>query len=210
MSISIDDNSLVLFQGDSVTDCGRKYEEYNDLGMGYPMMIAAAFTALYPEKKLKFLNRGKSGDRVMDLERRWEKDCIDIKPSILTILIGINDTWRRYDSKDPTSAKQFEDSYRSILTQAKKDKSMKLIIMEPYLLPVMQGQEEWTEDLDPKIQVTRKLAREFEALLIPLDGIFAQASSKVASTVWTPDGVHPTQAGHALITNAWLKQISDK
>jgi acyl-CoA thioesterase I len=208
MSISIEDNSIILFQGDSVTDCGRKYEVYNDLGPGYPMMIAAAFTALYPEKNITFLNRGISGNRVIDLENRWKEDCINIKPSIITILIGINDTWRRYDSNDPTSTIQFEATYRNILTQAKKDTTAKLILMEPFLLPVSLGQESWREDLDPKIQVVRKLAREFNASLIPLDGIFAQASTKAACTTWTEDGVHPTQSGHALITKVWLDHIT--
>lgn len=207
MSIYLEDNSIILFQGDSVTDCGRNYDLKTDLGTGYPMFIAATLTALYPEKNITFLNRGISGNRAVDLENRWDNDCIDLKPKVVSILIGINDTWRRYDNNDPTSAEEFEATYRKLLTKVKEDTAVKIIMMEPFLLPVADGQEAWREDLDPKIHVVRKLAREFNALLIPLDGIFSQASTRRECKVWTEDGVHPSQAGHALITKNWLEAI---
>jgi acyl-CoA thioesterase I len=168
------------------------------------MLIAATLTALYPEKNITFLNRGISGNRVVDLENRWDNDCIDLKPNVVSILIGINDTWRRYDSNDPTSSEDFENTYRNILTKVKEDTTAKIIMMEPFLLPVADGQEAWREDLDPKIHVVRKLAREFNAILIPLDGIFAQASTRRNCKVWTEDGVHPSQSGHALIAKSWI------
>jgi acyl-CoA thioesterase I len=203
----INDNSVVLFQGDSVTDCGRIREIEGDLGQGYPMMIAAAFTALHPEKKVRFLNKGVSCDRVINLQERWQNDCIDLQPDVVSILIGINDTWRKFDSNDATAVEKFEKIYRDILTKVKVKLGAKIILCEPFLLPVMQGQEQWREDLDPKLQVVRKLAREFNTFLVPLDGAFAQASTRAESTVWTVDGVHPTQAGHALISKHWLETV---
>lgn len=204
----IKDNSIVLFQGDSVTDAGRNYDVLGDLGTGYPMMIASAFTAMYPEKKVAFINKGISGNRVKDLEARWGKDCVELRPSVVSILIGINDTWRRFDdSKDPTSAQDFENTYRRILTEVKEKTGAHIILLEPFVLPVMEGQETWREDLDPKIQAVRKLAREFKALLIPMDGIFAVASTKACSELWCGDGVHPTSTGHALIAKTWIDTV---
>ena len=207
MEGTIKNSGKVLFQGDSVTDAGRTYMEGVPLGLGYPYMISALLGAAHPEKELRFENRGVSGDRVVDLKRRWQKDCIDLRPDLLTILIGINDCWRKYDNNDPTTAEDFEDTYRQILTDAVDNTGAKLIVMEPFLLPVQKRQELWRDDLDPKIHAVRKLAREFRAILVPLDGIFARASTLREQTFWSADGVHPTPAGHALIARSWLKAL---
>ena len=156
---------------------------------------------------MRFVNRGISGNRVKDLRARWDKDCIDLKPDWVSILIGINDTWRRYDSNDPTSVDSFEADYRHILERVKNELDAGLIICEPFVLPFPEDRNAWREDLDPKIAVVRKLAREFEAIFIPLDGILAAASAVREPAFWAADGVHPTPQGHALIAQAWLKAV---
>ena len=207
MDTIIKDNSIVLFQGDSVTDCGRSRENDDDLGSGYPNMVAAWFSAAYPEKNVKFINRGVGGNRVRDLVGRWEEDCINLKPSLVSILIGINDCWRRYDSSDPTSVDEYKEGYRKILTQIKDNLNAQILICEPFVLPFPEDRKQWREDLDPKIQVVRELAREFKTLYVPLDGLFAAASTNRKPEFWAPDGVHPSQAGHAFIAQAWLKAV---
>ncbi|MCE5321754.1 SGNH/GDSL hydrolase family protein [bacterium] len=199
---------VVLFQGDSVTDCTR-LQEPNGLGLGYPMMIAATYASKYPEDRVEFVNRGISGNRVRDLRSRWQTDCIDIKPDLVSILIGINDTWRRYDSNDPTSAEAYEQDYRDILTRTRENTDAFIIMMEPFVLPYPDDRLAWREDLDPKIHVVRKLAREFEAALIPLDGLFAQAACRREPQFWAADGVHPTLNGHALIARLWLDAVEE-
>lgn len=203
----IEDNAIVLFQGDSITDAGRNREEKEDLGYGYAMMTTAWFSALYPEKKVKFLNRGISGNRVEDLQKRWQEDCLDLKPTWVSILIGINDCWRRYDSNDPTSVEKYKNKYRDILNQIKENLDAKIIICEPFVLSVPDDRKQWREDLDPKINAVRELAREFNALYVPLDGIFAQVSITRNPGFWAEDGVHPTPAGHAVIAKAWLETV---
>lgn len=208
MSAIIKDNDVVLFQGDSVTDAGRDRENDGNLGGGYPSTVAAWFTALNPSGNVKFLNRGISGNRVRDLRDRWVEDCLEIKPSLVSILIGINDCWRRYDSNDPTSAEKFEEDYRYILTQIKENlKDTRILICEPFVLSEPEDRKKWREDLDPKIHVVRKLASEFQTLYVPLDGLFAQASVLSKPAIWSPDGVHPSPAGHALIAKAWLEAV---
>jgi len=154
-----------------------------------------------------FLNRGISGNRVKDLQDRWQADCIALKPDWVSILIGINNTWRRYDSNDPTSTADFEKGYRDILEKTRRHTKVQIILCEPFVLPVPGDRLVWREDLDPKIQVVRNLAVEFKALLLPLDGIFAQAATAREPGFWAPDGVHPSPAGHALIAQAWLKLV---
>ncbi|CAG7659165.1 SGNH/GDSL hydrolase family protein [Paenibacillus allorhizosphaerae] len=203
----IEDQAVVLFQGDSITDCGRNRETGADLGRGYALMAAGLFQSKYPEKQVKFINRGISGNRVKDLQGRWQQDCIDLKPTWVSIYIGINDTWRRYDRNDPTSTEAYAAGYRDLIVQTKEKLDAKLILVEPFVLPVPEDRKNWREDLDPKINVVRELAREFNTLYVPLDGLFAQASTQAAPAYWAPDGVHPSPAGHALIAKAWLDAV---
>ncbi len=207
MALRIADNSLVLFQGDSITDCGRNRQNPYDLGFGYGAMIASWLSALYPERRLRFLNRGISGNRTKDLLARWETDCLALQPDWVSILIGINDTWRRYDSNDPTPVEVYEHNYRAILQMTRERTKAQIILMEPFVLPTPPDRQAWREDLDPKIEVVHRLAREFKAILIPLDKRFAEACGHREPAFWAGDGVHPSLAGHALIAQEWLKAV---
>ncbi|MEN6314819.1 MAG: SGNH/GDSL hydrolase family protein [Clostridiaceae bacterium] len=200
-------NDIVLFQGDSITDAGRSREDDSLLGNGYPMMIRAWYSSRFIEDHAVFLNRGISGNRVKDLLIRLENDFIDLKPTWVSILIGVNDCWRRYDRNDPTSAEEFEERYRKLLTELKQNLDAKIILCEPFLLHVTAEKASWREDLDPKIKVVRKLAKEFNTLLVPLDSVFSQAAQKRSPEFWSADGIHPTAAGHALIARTWLKTM---
>ena len=207
MSSLIEDGAVVLFQGDSITDAGRDRYESSHLGFGYAMMASAWFSALYPEKSVRFLNRGISGNRAVDLRERWQEDSLDLHPSWISIMIGINDTWRRYDQNKPTSVQEYEAAYRAILEQTRERLNARLILCEPFVLPTSEDRAVWHEDLDPKIGVVRRLAREFSAILVPLDAIFAQAVTQREPAFWASDGVHPTFEGHALIAQSWLRAL---
>lgn len=207
MTPLLQDGDLVLFQGDSVTEAGRYRPDPTHLGYGYVMQAVSWFHACYPERNVRFLNRGISGNRVTDLAARWQEDCVALRPTWLSLLIGINETWRRYDSADPTSTHDFEQAYRGLLERTQATLDVRLILCEPFVLPVSTDQETWREDLDPKIAVVRKLAREYHALYIPFDGMFAQAATQREPAFWAADGVHPTDAGHALMAQAWLRTV---
>ena len=169
-------------------------------------MVAGRLGARYPELNLAFLNRGISGDRSGDLFRRWQEDCLDLEPDVLSILIGINDVWRRYDSGNPTSAETYAANYRRLLEETCAAlPAVRLILLEPFVLPTPEDRLNWREDLDPKIAVARELAREFNAIYVPLDGLFAAAACRQHPAYWAEDGVHPTSAGHGLIAEAWLR-----
>ncbi len=203
----IPDYARVLFQGDSITDAGR-LTTASGMGVGYALMAASRFEALHPEQGVQFINRGISGNRVRDLRARWQSDCLELAPDWLSILVGVNDTWRRYDRGDPTPTQAFERDYRAILDQTVAAlPAVRLILCEPFLLPFPEDRREWRVDLDPKIAVVRALAMEYHALYVPLDGLFAQAATRRPPDFWCPDGVHPTPAGHALIADAWLRTV---
>lgn len=207
MESLVERGATVLFQGDSITDAGRKREDGADLGFGYAQMAAAWFSALHPERRVVFLNRGVGGDRVKDLRARWQRDCIELKPTWVSILVGINDTWRRFDSNDCTTVEEFEAVYREILGQVRDELGACLILCEPFVLHTAPDRMQWRVDLDPKIHAVRKLAREFGAVLVPLDGVFAAASARREPGFWSGDGVHPSPSGHALMAQAWLRAV---
>ncbi|OZB98654.1 SGNH/GDSL hydrolase family protein [Paenibacillus sp. XY044] len=202
----LEHNDVVLFQGDSITDAGRDLNKPGDLGKGYALMTAGWFGMNFPEKNVTFLNRGISGNRVSDLRERWQEDCLELKPTWVSVYIGINDCWRRYDRNDPTDPESFKAGYRELLERTART-GARLILIEPFVLPYPEDRKAWREDLDPKIHAVRELSAEFGAPLVPLDGLFARAASVREPSFWTLDGVHPTPAGHALIADAWLQTM---
>jgi acyl-CoA thioesterase I len=188
----------VIFIGDSVTDCGRRDDEPDFLGDGYVRMIAERL----PDRRV--INVGINGNRVVDLRDRWHIDVTEQNPDVLSVLVGINDTWRRYDENDPTSAASFEADYRKILEQT-VPLAPKLILMEPFVLPVTEEQEHWHEDLDEKRAVVARLASEFGAAFVPLQSLLSVAAQAYGAKAFAEDGVHPTELGHRLIAEAWLE-----
>ena len=199
---------VVLFQGDSITDCDRSRSDSLSLGNGYAQMITGLFQAKYPELSVTFYNRAISGNRSIDLVERWDEDCIALKPDWISILIGINDTWRYFDRGEKTETWEFEENYRSILEDVRLNTKAGLILCEPFVLPCPDDRAAWRGDLDAKIHVVRSFAREYGAIYVPFDGIFAQAATRQLPDYWAADGVHPTAAGHALMAMNWLSAVN--
>lgn len=208
--LKIKNGDKILFTGDSITDCGcSASENINFLGHGYPVFIAALLGARNPELDLTFVNTGISGHRVSDLKARWERDVINHKPEVVSILIGINDVASRYSRNLPISAFEFEAEYRFILEKTRRElPEAAILLMEPFVLPLPEDRRLWRDDLDKKLQVVRDLAAELADALVPLDGIFNTAACRREKSFWTPDGVHPTPAGHALIAESWIASVS--
>ncbi|MBN1308001.1 MAG: SGNH/GDSL hydrolase family protein [Chitinispirillaceae bacterium] len=205
MALSITPSSHILFIGDSITDCGRSVNP-DSLGNGYVAKVAGRLKQLYP--KLRITNRGISGNTSVDLVARWKKDCLDLKPSVVSILIGINDTWRRYDQGSAIDITAFEENYRSILDRTVAGlKRVSLILCEPFLLPFTDEQKLWHFDLDPKRRLVRGLADEYGAVFVPLQEAFQKTAATRSAADLAEDGVHPTKAGHILIAETWLKAV---
>ncbi len=206
----LQDNDHVLFYGDSITDAGRRAKQNNNqgLGHGYAAISAALLGARHAERNLRFTNRGISGNRVYDLEDRLDADLIDLAPDVVSVLIGINDTWRRYDKDIVSPVEEFDACYRRILERIRERLGARLVICEPFLLPVPPDRAAWREDLDPRIEAVRGIAADFRATLVEFDGLFAAAAQRREPAYWLPDGVHPTPAGHALMAEAWIDAIA--
>jgi lysophospholipase L1-like esterase len=195
------DMPTLVFIGDSITDAGR-FDDPEGRGRGYVRLIADALSRR--GQNATIVNTGIGGHRVRDLRARWSSDALEHRPDVLTIYVGINDTWRRYDADDPTSADDFERDYRDILRQARDAGVRRLVLIQPFVTPVDEQQTTWGEDLDPKRDAISRLAAEFGADVVPLHEIMAAASANLDAGALAWDGVHPTPAGDRVIADAWL------
>lgn len=209
--IVLQDKHRILFIGDSITDVDRNRADESDLGSGFPKFIAELLLKKYPGYQLTFFNRGISGDEVRDLKNRWKKDCLALQPDLVTILVGINDVYFKFEKNEkPTSEElaQFEADYRFLLESLAEQTKAQVVLMEPFLLPYPKDRRKWRKQLDPRIQIVRHLAKEFGAVLVPLDGILnAHGIANEYQDYTGEDGVHPTVFGHAAIVEAWFDYL---
>ncbi len=199
-------NDLILFQGDSITDCERNREDSNDLGPGYPLLVSRALGALRPDLSLRFLNRGISGNRTYSLLSRWDEDCIALRPALLSILVGINDVWHR-DKGTGQTDEQIEANYDLLLKRTREALGdIPIVIMEPFLTPDNTTNITRPE-IDSIIPIVRRLAEKYGATYVPLDAPLAKASEAFPPHGLTKEGVHPTEQGHSVIAKHWLDAV---
>lgn len=201
----------IVMQGDSITDFGRAREGVNEnsnLGTGYANLTAAALLAKYPEKDLKFYNRGISGNRVVDLYARWKTDALNLNPDIITILIGINDIWHERDWQNGVEIDRFEQIYDMMICYSKKMlPNVKFVLLSPFILDCGVIDDFFKENVVIYAAAVKRLAEKYGAAYIDTQAIFGEAIKKAEPAYWAADGVHPTPAGHTLISEALQKEL---
>lgn len=208
---------VILFQGDSITD-GNRYKDKKDewdlnhqMGHGYAYMINGKLGLEYMDKNLKFVNKGISGNRIVDLYARLKEDLINIKPDILSILIGVNEICHEMDNGCGTEAVKFERVYRLIIEEVKeKLPNTKIVLCEPFLLPVQrvgENFEAWQSMMKPMQEIVRRLSREYNLIFVPLQDKFNSLCEYREPSYWIWDGVHPTVCGHEVIAEEWIKEV---
>lgn len=204
----------LLFQGDSITDAGREKEKElpnnpRSFGLGYAFLAASALLNELPEKELVIYNRGISGNKVFQLADRWQKDCLELKPNILSILIGVNDYWHMRNGKYDGTAEIYENDYRKLLKRTKNEiPNIRLVICQPFA--VVGGtavDESWIAPLKDYQMVAKKMADEFDAVWVPFQEVFDEAVKHAPAKYWTADGVHPAMPGAQLMAEAWLRAV---
>ncbi|MBD3943431.1 hypothetical protein IF188_17200 [Microbacterium sp. NEAU-LLC] len=191
--------TTLVFAGDSITDSGRDRDDIASLGDGYVRLIAQTVDS----RGETVVNKGISGNRAVDLEARWD-DILAAGPDVLTVYIGVNDMWRRFDNDDPTSAEDFETTVAGLLQTARDAGVPRILLIEPFFVPVRDDQVSWLDDLNPKRDAVRRLAERFDATLVELHDAVTAAAAEHGAAAIVPDGVHPTPQGSAIIADAWL------
>jgi len=203
--------TVVLFQGDSITDAGRNRASADAnsagaLGSGYPLLVASAVLAARPGGTLRFYNRGISGNKVPDLQQRWTTDTIDLKPDVLSILIGVNDFWHKLDHGYNGTVQDYEQQYNALLDATREAlPRVHLIVLEPFVLRTGAVDARWFPEFDQRRSAAARVAARARATFVPLQTVFNQQSRSAPPEYWAADGVHPTPAGHAVIAEQWRR-----
>ncbi len=208
-------NTRVLFQGDSITDMGRgRTEDPNHLlGHGYAFIISAKEASEFPELNLTFINRGVSGNELSDLVARWQKETLDLKPDVLSILIGVNDLGHKLKAEQPFSVDEYEKKYDALLAQTTAAlPGVKLILGEPFFALGKGTQahiDQWKAIMPQMQAVVDKLGEKYHAPVVKFPKVFADAEKRAPISYWIWDGVHPTFAGHQLMADEWKRVYRD-
>src|SRR6267143_3945136 len=205
------DGTVILFQGDSITDCGRNRADAQPnaagaLGTGYPLLVAAAALATHPDRGLRFYNRGVSGNTVPDLEQRWAADTLELRPDVLSILIGVNDFWHKLGGGYTGTVEDYERQYAALLVETRRAlPHARLIVLEPFVLRCGAVDDRWFPEFDQRRAAAERVAQGAGATFVPLQSVFADLARRAAPQYWAADGVHPTPAGHAVIAEQWRR-----
>lgn len=207
-------SDIILFQGDSITDAGRGRQNKmsnnnNAFGAGYAYITASKLLADLPEKELRIYNRGISGNKVFQLAERWQEDCINLKPNLLSILIGVNDYWHLRNGNYQGTVEVYENDYLRLIQETRKNiPELKLVICQPFILTGTQAVDEsWIEPFSEYQDAAKRIANKFDAIWVPFQDVFDKAVELAPPAYWTPDGVHPSMAGCQLMAEAWLQAI---
>ncbi len=207
-------DNVILFQGDSITDASRNKEDnsYNNpgvLGSGYAMLTGARLLEKYASLNLKIYNKGISGNKVFQLAERWDNDCLNIKPDILSILIGVNDIWHKLEGNYNGTVEIYKNDYITLLERTKKAlPNIKLIICEPFAVRGVKAvDDKWYPEFYGYQKAALDIATKFGAIFVPFQKIYDEAQKEAPGVYWTGDGVHPSLAGAELMAKAWLAAI---
>ena len=201
--------SVVLFQGDSITDGGRdrtivQPNVLEGFGSSYAALLMLEIRADRPDVPWQFYNRGVSGDKIPDLEARWPTDTLAIRPDILSILVGVNDYWHRRTHGYTGTVADYEQRYRALLARTRDAlPNVSLVVLEPFVLRVGAIDTSWFPEFDERRAAAARVASAVDARFVALQDVFNDRAAQTGPAAWAADGVHPTPAGHALIAERW-------
>ena len=198
----------ILFQGDSITDVDRDRNCDDRRGLGYPTLIAGELGYEAPGA-FTFLNRGVSGDRVVDLYARIKRDVINLRPDVMSILIGVNDVWHELSSQNGVSAEKYRKVYGMYVEEILAAlPNVRILVLEPFVLhgPATDGSWDYfRKEVALRAEAARDVVETYGLTFVPLQRVFDAALEKADASYWTPDGVHPTTFGHELIAREWIR-----
>ena len=213
--VTLKKDSVILFQGDSITDSGRKRESItcnnvDQLGFGYALFTATSILTKHADKQPKIYNRGISGNKVFELRNRWEIDTLSFMPDILSILIGVNDYWHMLNGSYKGTVQIYENDLRNLLRYTKeKLPNIQIVLCEPFALSggsaINDGS--WFPMFNDYRASLKKLATEFETVFVPFQAAFDEAVKVAPATYWSADGVHPDLPGRQLMAEVWMKAV---
>jgi lysophospholipase L1-like esterase len=212
---SLKKGDVILFQGDSITDAGRdkkgqgKPNDQGALGRGYPLFIGSDLLGAHPGLDLQVYNRGISGHKVPQLQKRWQKDTLDLKPAVLSILIGVNDMWHKMNGQYDGTVETYRDGFDALIKDTQNAlPETTIVICEPFALRCGAVKDTWFPEFDQRCAAAREVAQKNNAIWVPFQTMFDEAiAAGTKPGHWAGDGVHPTFSGHSLMAQTWRKVV---
>lgn len=193
----------ILFQGDSITDAGRNFQDDACMGYGYATMTAGKIAVDWPGQ-YQVINKGISGNRIVDVYARIKKDIINLNPSYMSILIGVNDVWHEFGERNGVDAVKFERVFDWLITELKEAlPELKILILEPFVLKGPATEHVWegfSSEVSLRAAACKRLAEKHGLIFVPLQEKLEALAAQTSNTYVLGDGVHPTYAGHELIS----------
>ena len=205
--------SKLVMIGDSITDAGRTRPVgeglFDPLGRGYVCMVNALLGAVYPERAIRVVNMGCSGNTVRDLKARWQTDVFDLKPDWVSIMIGINDVWRQYDSplqsEQHVSLVDYEETLRD-LVETTLPKVKGLVLATPYYIEPNR-KDPMRATMDKYGAAVKRLANEYQTVVVDSQAAFDKALAAYYPGTLAWDRVHPNQVGHMILAKAFVDAL---
>lgn len=203
----------ILFQGDSITDAGRVREDVTNMGRGYPLLVKAQLGLEAPGEH-EFINKGISGNRIVDVYARIKSDIINLKPDFMSLLIGVNDVWHEnLESPNGVDAEKFYKIYDMLIEEIKAAlPDIKIVIFAPFVLKGTATEAHWdsfSAEVPKRAEKARLIAEKHGLKFVTLQDKFDAAAKLAPNDYWLFDGVHPTPVGHEIIKNEWLKAFNE-
>ena len=202
----------IVFQGDSITDGERNRNRDNYMGSGYVTMTAGAIAVDYPGQ-YHFINRGISGNRSVDMYARIKKDVLNLKPDIMTVLIGVNDVWHEFSSQNGINAPKFEKILELFLTEVQEElPEIRMFLLEPFVLygtATEANFEAFQKEVFLRADACKRVAERLNIPYIPLQKKIEELASCTSNDYVLHDGVHPTCAGHQLISRELYRTLKE-
>jgi lysophospholipase L1-like esterase len=208
-------NDVILFQGDSITDWGRKRDftaghTHDALGDGYPFFAAAELLATRPALNLTFFNRGIGGNKMSDLAARWEPDALALRPSVVSILIGVNDIWHARSGRVPPQPLDlYEHTFHDLIRRTRDVlPQARFVLCAPFVFKFKSVDDAWFPEITRRQQIVARVARETGSTFIAFQSVLDEALKLHPDPAhWLADGVHPTPAGHYVLARAWQQAV---
>jgi lysophospholipase L1-like esterase len=212
--VKLNQDDIILFQGDSITDWGRNHADNSAnntsaLGSGYTLLAAGHLLLQHADKNLKIFNKGISGNKVYQLAERWDTDCLALKPNVLSIHIGVNDFWHTLTNGYTGTIETYIADYHKLMDRTKQAlPDIKLIICEPFAVKGVKAvDDKWYPTFDLFRKAAYDIANEYNAAFVPYQAAFDKALESAPGAYWNLDGVHPSIAGEALMAKTWMEAV---
>ena len=210
-------NAKFVFIGDSITDAGRDASGEATpwgapgTGRGYVSLIEAWLGATRPADRIRVVNKGTSGNTVRDLKTRWQADVLDLKPDWLSVMIGINDVWRQFDTPLRVEGHVRLDEYSALLSELvtrTRPLVKGLILATPYIIEPNRD-DPMRRHMDEYGAVVKKLAAAHDALLVDTQAAFDALTAHTHPMTLAWDRIHPNTTGHTAIARTFLKALDE-